>query len=56
MVFGKVVKGMDAIKNMEQLGTADGKPSGLIKVVDCGEMSKTKLQSEAGKDVTVRCL
>ncbi|KAK6164601.1 hypothetical protein DH2020_001465 [Rehmannia glutinosa] len=52
VVFGKVVKGMDLVKKMEQLGTADGKPSGLVKIVDCGEMSKTKMQNpvEAEKE------
>ncbi|KAK6164617.1 hypothetical protein DH2020_001481 [Rehmannia glutinosa] len=47
-----VVKGMDLVKKMEQLGTADGKPSGLVKIVDCGEMSKTKMQNpvEAEKE------
>ncbi|KAK6141582.1 hypothetical protein DH2020_024683 [Rehmannia glutinosa] len=52
VVFGKVVKGMDVVKKMEQLGTADGKPSGLVKIVDCGEMSKTKTQNpvEAEKE------
>ncbi|KAK4418323.1 Peptidyl-prolyl cis-trans isomerase CYP63 [Sesamum alatum] len=52
VVFGKVVKGMDVVKKMEQLGTADGRPDGVVKIVDCGEMSKTKLQNsvEAQKD------
>ncbi|KAL8502396.1 hypothetical protein ACS0TY_021518 [Phlomoides rotata] len=42
VVFGKVVSGMDIVKKMEQLGTADGRPIGLVKVVDCGETSKIK--------------
>lgn len=52
VVFGKVVKGMDVVKKMEQLGTADGRPAGVVKIVDCGEMSKAKLQNsvEAQKD------
>ncbi|KAK4407189.1 Peptidyl-prolyl cis-trans isomerase CYP63 [Sesamum angolense] len=52
VVFGKVVKGMDVVKKMEQLGTADGRPAGVVKIVDCGEMSKEKLQNsvEAQKD------
>ncbi|PIN08813.1 HSP90 co-chaperone CPR7/Cyclophilin [Handroanthus impetiginosus] len=45
VVFGKVVKGMDVIKKMEQLGTADGRPSGLVKIVDCGEISETKAKN-----------
>ncbi|KAL0435677.1 UNVERIFIED_CONTAM: Peptidyl-prolyl cis-trans isomerase CYP63 [Sesamum radiatum] len=52
VVFGKVVKGMDVVKKMEQLGTADGRPAGVVKIVDCGEMSKAKLQNsvEAQKE------
>ncbi|KAL0419839.1 UNVERIFIED_CONTAM: Peptidyl-prolyl cis-trans isomerase CYP63 [Sesamum radiatum] len=52
VVFGKVVKGMDVVKKMEQLGTADGRPAGVVKIVDCGEMSNAKLQNsvEAQKD------
>lgn len=53
VVFGKVVMGMDVVKKMEQLGTADGKPLGVVKIVDCGEMSKTKVQNsvEAEKGI-----
>ncbi|KAL6564408.1 hypothetical protein OROMI_015858 [Orobanche minor] len=52
VVFGKVVKGMDVVKKMEQLGTADGKPSGLVKIVDCGDMSMTNAENsvEVGKE------
>lgn len=42
VVFGKVVKGMDLVKKIEQLGTDSGKPSGLVKIVDCGELSEKK--------------
>lgn len=37
------MSGMDVVKKMEQLGTADGKPDGHVKIVDCGETSKTKM-------------
>lgn len=50
VVFGKVVKGMDAIKKIELLGTADGKPSRLVKIVDCGETSEQKIQDAAGAE------
>lgn len=43
VVFGKVVKGMDVIKKIEQVGTSDGKPSGIVKIVDCGETSNSKV-------------
>ncbi|KVH94349.1 Cyclophilin-like peptidyl-prolyl cis-trans isomerase domain-containing protein [Cynara cardunculus var. scolymus] len=53
VVFGKVVKGMETIKKIEQLGTSDGKPSGLVKITDCGEVSEDKknnaVESEKGK-------
>lgn len=45
VVFGKVVNGMDIVKKMEQLGTTDGRTSGLVKIVDCGEVSNGKMQS-----------
>ncbi|XP_047327121.1 peptidyl-prolyl cis-trans isomerase CYP63-like [Impatiens glandulifera] len=44
VVFGKVVDGMDILKKIEQLGTSDGKPSGVVTVVDCGEVPDNKLQ------------
>ncbi|KAL6988071.1 peptidylprolyl isomerase [Sarracenia purpurea var. burkii] len=46
VVFGKVVKGIDVAGKIEQLGTADGKPSSLVKIVDCGEISESKLHNE----------
>ncbi|KAL2554425.1 peptidyl-prolyl cis-trans isomerase CYP63-like [Forsythia ovata] len=48
VVFGKVVKGMDVVKKIEQVGTADGKPSGLVKIVDCGEMFESKMHDSVG--------
>jgi peptidyl-prolyl isomerase G (cyclophilin G) len=35
---------------MEQLGTADGKPTQPIKIVDCGEVSKAKTQHTVEKE------
>lgn len=53
VVFGKVVKGMETVKKIEQLGTSDGKPSGLVKIADCGEVSEDKknnaVETEKGK-------
>ncbi|CAI9768741.1 unnamed protein product [Fraxinus pennsylvanica] len=48
VVFGKVVKGMDVVKKIEQVGTADGKPSGLVKIVDCGETPESKINDSVG--------
>ncbi|XP_023548559.1 peptidyl-prolyl cis-trans isomerase CYP63-like [Cucurbita pepo subsp. pepo] len=42
VVFGKVVMGMDVVKKIEQIGTADGKPRQPVKIVDCGEPSEIK--------------
>lgn len=43
---------MEIIKKIEQLGTSDGKPSGLVRIADCGEISEDKkkyaLESEKG--------
>lgn len=54
VVFGKVVKGMDFVRKIEQLGTDTGKPSGLVKIVDCGEMSERNsndtTKAEKGKN------
>ncbi|XP_051118631.1 peptidyl-prolyl cis-trans isomerase CYP63 isoform X2 [Andrographis paniculata] len=50
VVFGQVVKGMDVVKKLEQLGTDDGKPLGLVKIVDCGEMPKGKTEIDAEKE------
>lgn len=44
VVFGKVVRGLDIVKKIEQLGTADGKPARLVKIIDCGEFSESKIQ------------
>ncbi|XP_047982434.1 peptidyl-prolyl cis-trans isomerase CYP63-like isoform X2 [Salvia hispanica] len=45
VVFGNVASGMDVVKKMEQLGTADGRPDGIVKIIDCGEMSDAKTQN-----------
>ncbi|WCJ21607.1 Cyclophilin-like peptidyl-prolyl cis-trans isomerase family protein [Euphorbia peplus] len=50
VVFGKVIKGMDVVQKIEQVGTADGKPILPVKIVDCGETSENKLQDAVGKD------
>ncbi|XP_065861070.1 peptidyl-prolyl cis-trans isomerase CYP63 [Euphorbia lathyris] len=50
VVFGKVIKGMDVVKKIEQVGTADGKPIHPVKIVDCGETSESKLPDAVGKD------
>nr|QMV80833.1 peptidylprolyl cis-trans isomerase 26 [Clitoria ternatea] len=53
VVFGKVIKGMDILKKIEQVGTSDGKPTQPVKIVDCGEFSEAKsrytVEKEKGK-------
>ncbi|GAA0165726.1 chaperone [Lithospermum erythrorhizon] len=46
VVFGKVVKGMDIVKKMEEIGTDDGKTSSSVKVLDCGEISEGKIHDK----------
>ncbi|XP_059625930.1 peptidyl-prolyl cis-trans isomerase CYP63 isoform X2 [Cornus florida] len=54
VVFGKVVKGMDILRKIEQVGTSEGKPSRIVKIVDCGEISGGKIhdsvKAEKGKN------
>jgi len=35
-VFGKVVKGMDIVKEVEKLGSGSGQPREKVQIVDCG--------------------
>uniref|UniRef100_A0A7N0U0B5 peptidylprolyl isomerase n=1 Tax=Kalanchoe fedtschenkoi TaxID=63787 RepID=A0A7N0U0B5_KALFE len=48
VVFGKVVQGLDTIKRIEQVGSADGKPGSVVKIIDCGEVSDKKMQNASG--------
>ena len=41
VVFGHVVKGMDAAKNVEAFGTASGEPPAKIVIADCGQLRPT---------------
>eukprot|EP00929_Paragymnodinium_shiwhaense_P120919 TRINITY_DN929_c0_g1_i1.p1 TRINITY_DN929_c0_g1~~TRINITY_DN929_c0_g1_i1.p1 ORF type:complete len:537 (+),score=115.51 TRINITY_DN929_c0_g1_i1:93-1703(+) len=38
VVFGRVVDGMDIVKNIEKVGSQSGKTRCPIRVVDCGEL------------------
>ncbi len=38
VVFGKVVSGMDVVKNIESLGSRDGKTQVKISIADCGAL------------------
>ncbi|RDX89725.1 Peptidyl-prolyl cis-trans isomerase CYP63, partial [Mucuna pruriens] len=50
VVFGKVVNGMDILKKIELVGTSDGKPTQPVKIIDCGEVSETKIQHTVEKE------
>ncbi|XP_020579887.1 peptidyl-prolyl cis-trans isomerase CYP63-like isoform X2 [Phalaenopsis equestris] len=52
VVFGKVVHGLDFLKKIEQAGSDSGKPTCLVKIVNCGEITENKAASfsaEKGK-------
>ncbi|XP_020696959.1 peptidyl-prolyl cis-trans isomerase CYP63 isoform X2 [Dendrobium catenatum] len=52
VVFGKVVQGMDFLKKIEQAGSDTGKPTCLVKIVNCGEITEIKaatFSTEKGK-------
>lgn len=36
VVFGKVIKGMNVVRELEKYGTIEGKPKDRIKIVNCG--------------------
>ena len=37
-VFGKVIDGMNLVKEIEKCGTGSGKPTKSIEIVDCGQL------------------
>lgn len=45
VVFGKVVNGMDVVSKVEKVGTGDGKPKKLVKIVDSGEISESNINN-----------
>lgn len=52
------MKGIDIVKKIEQVGTSDGKPSEVVKIIDCGETSESKteysIDAEKGKGIVLR--
>lgn len=38
VVFGRVVEGMNVVRQIEQQGTPSGKPQMVVKIVECGEL------------------
>lgn len=49
VVFGKVLKGMEVVKKMEQVGSSGGQPARSVKIVDCGDNLENKMDA-AGKE------
>ncbi|GAB4841652.1 hypothetical protein Ancab_022366 [Ancistrocladus abbreviatus] len=50
VVFGRVFQGMDVLKKIEQVGTPQGQPSQVVKIVDCGEVYDDKSQTAVGSE------
>ena len=42
VVFGYVVEGMNVVRQIEQQGSASGKPNMVVKIVECGEVDAEK--------------
>ena len=39
VVFGNIVRGMDVLKQIEMLGSADGKPAEPVTIIECGQLA-----------------
>ncbi|MEO2031757.1 MAG: peptidylprolyl isomerase [Planctomycetaceae bacterium] len=46
VIFGRVIEGLDLVKQIESLGTRSGRPRGSIKIVDSGEIKSEEKKSE----------
>ncbi|XP_044965865.1 peptidyl-prolyl cis-trans isomerase CYP63-like isoform X2 [Hordeum vulgare subsp. vulgare] len=46
VVFGKILNGKALLKKLEALGSESGKPTSLVKIVDCGEASNIDTQNQ----------
>jgi len=51
VVFGRVVEGMDIVKQMEELGSENGKPAKRITIQQCGQVAS---KDENGKIVPMK--
>ena len=40
VVFGKVIEGMDVVRQIEALGSSNGKTSKKVTIADCGELTE----------------
>ena len=39
VVFGKIIEGMDVVKQIEAQGTRSGQPNALVQIVKSGELA-----------------
>ncbi|XP_076951827.1 uncharacterized protein LOC143625373 [Bidens hawaiensis] len=51
VVFGKVIKGLETVQNIEKMGTPSGKPKGLVEITDCGEISQDQKRNVMESDI-----
>ena len=42
MVFGKLVQGDKVLKNIEDVGDEEGRPTVTVKIINCGELIEGK--------------
>jgi hypothetical protein len=52
VVFGRVLEGMDVVDIVESCGRRSGKPTALVRILDCGVLGNTEKES-AEKTVSV---
>merc|ERR1712110_722058 len=48
VVFGKVLKGMGFVKDIEKMDTQDDKPLKDVIIADCGEIARDKIDLSSG--------
>jgi len=49
VVFGKVIEGMDVVKKMEKVGTADGATKKKVKISNSGELGSKRSREDDGE-------
>lgn len=48
------MKGINVVQKIEMVGTANGKPSGTVKIVDCGDDAERKILKSVEKDKGIK--
>eukprot|EP00808_Paulinella_micropora_P025641 g8197.t1 len=54
VVFGKVTKGMDVVRQIEQQGSQSGAPKASVQITDCGQSSGAICSSKAVLKIIAR--